>query len=68
MQIHSTITRELVIAACERRMTTLDDPGFCLECGAELQGVDPDAEAGECELCGEDAVSGCETLLFEMVA
>lgn len=45
-------------------METLDDPGFCVSCGAEVDGVEPDAREYKCESCGEHAVYGAEELLL----
>ncbi len=38
--------------------------GFCLACGAEAYGVEPDARRYECETCGEKAVYGAEELVI----
>jgi hypothetical protein len=44
-----------------------EDMGFCLACGAEAYGVEPDARKYECEECGANKVYGAEELLL-MVA
>ena len=62
--IHPSITIERVTEAVERELTTLDDPGFCLACGAEAEGVEPDAEYYTCESCGEPAVYGAAEILI----
>jgi hypothetical protein len=67
MKAHPDITVDRIVAACERRMTSLDNPGFCLACGLEVEGVEPDARRYECESCGAPAVYGAEEL-FLMVA
>lgn len=41
-----------------------DNLGFCLACGAEVRGVEPDARKYECESCGECKVYGAEELLM----
>ncbi len=64
--VNPKITTELVMAACERRRASCDDPGFCLACGLEVLGIEPDASGYECESCGEPAVYGCEDLLMEI--
>jgi hypothetical protein len=64
MTFHPSITSDRVCAAVERRMCSLDDPGFCIRCGAEADGVEPDACGYECEACGEPGVYGAEELLF----
>ena len=44
-----------------------DNLGFCIECGAEVQGVEPDARSYKCEECGEYGVYGAEELLLIQV-
>jgi hypothetical protein len=41
-----------------------EDMGFCLACGAEAYGVEPDARKYECEDCGANKVYGAEELLL----
>lgn len=60
------VTLDQIIAAVERSRTTLDNPGFCLACGAEVEGVEPDARKYECEVCGAHKVYGAEELLLMM--
>jgi len=60
---HKSLTDGAIMEACERRRDSLDDPGFCLMCGAEASGVEPDARRYECEACGEKQVYGSEELL-----
>jgi hypothetical protein len=66
MKPHPSITVERVVEAVERRMTTLDDPGFCLVCGYEQGGCEPDTRRYLCEACGERAVYGADELLLRM--
>lgn len=66
MRIHESVTIERVTEAVERRHTMLEDPGFCVLCGAEAEGVEPDASRYECEACGELGVYGAEELLLMM--
>jgi Zn finger protein HypA/HybF involved in hydrogenase expression len=68
MRIHSSITEARIIDACKRRMTTLDDPGFCLVCGNEQSGCEPDARRYQCEACGESQVYGAEELALLEIA
>ncbi len=44
-----------------------DNPGFCLSCGDDAEGVEPDAEGHICEGCGESAVMGAENALISAV-
>lgn len=41
-----------------------DNEGFCLACGEEAYGIEPDAERYECECCEKRAVYGAEQLLI----
>lgn len=41
-----------------------EDMGFCLACGDEAYGVEPDARKYECESCGASKVYGAEELLM----
>jgi DNA-directed RNA polymerase subunit RPC12/RpoP len=38
--------------------------GFCVHCGAQASGVEPDARRYKCEDCGENRVYGLEELLL----
>jgi hypothetical protein len=60
---HPNVTEKAILAASVRRRG-LDDPGFCLACGLEHGGCEPDAREYECEGCGENEVYGDEELLF----
>jgi|TARA_R110000765_G_scaffold120939_3_gene216914 predicted RNA-binding Zn-ribbon protein involved in translation (DUF1610 family) len=51
-----------IMAACE----SYDYLGFCTACGAEHDGVEPDAQGYTCEDCGEQAVEGAENILIQI--
>ena len=38
--------------------------GFCLDCGEEHSGIEPDARRYECEACGAPNVYGAEEILM----
>ncbi len=40
-----------------------DNQGFCLACGSDAYGVEPDARKYTCESCGVSKVYGLEELL-----
>jgi hypothetical protein len=45
-----------------------DNIGFCLACGEEAEGIEPDAYCVKCKSCGKDKVFGAEEiLLFRMM-
>jgi len=64
MKIHSSVTVDRVVEAVEASMTGLDNPGFCIKCGEDADGCEPDARKYECECCGERGVFGAEELLL----
>lgn len=53
-----------VLEAAEASCFGLDSTGFCTECGAESDGVEPDARGYKCDVCGAMAVCGAEWLLL----
>lgn len=48
----------------EDELAELDTTGFCVACGAEVLGVEPDARRYACEGCGEQMVYGVEELVL----
>jgi hypothetical protein len=66
MKLHPSVTVDRVAEAVERRMTTLDNPGFCIACGGEAEGIKPEARNRKCEHCGKKAVYGADELLLMM--
>ena len=67
MKLHKSITTKRILRAATRQMFGLDNPGFCIKCGCENDGCEPDARRYRCESCGAMAVYGAEELLL-MVA
>ncbi len=67
MNMNKSITIERVTKAVEEQMFGLENPGFCVSCGADADGCEPDAREYECVECGEKAVYGAAELLMEMV-
>lgn len=64
MRINRAITKARLLEAMESQFTSLSNPGFCIKCGTDQEGCEPDLERGECESCGEAAVYGAEQLLI----
>jgi hypothetical protein len=51
----------------EQLMTAIESEeyiGFCLACGAEQDGVEPDARGYDCDTCDAPRVYGAEELLM----
>ena len=54
----------------ERIMQAIEEDdciGFCVACGDEAYGCEPDASNYECESCGAMQVFGAEELLVRLV-
>lgn len=64
MKIHPSITHDRLVKAVEEGMCGIANPGFCIACGEDADGCEPDAEEYTCEACGEPAVYGAEQLMF----
>jgi len=65
-KLHPSVTLDRVVETVERKMSSLDDPGICIACGEDSDGVEPDARNYPCEACGEKAVFGAEELLLHL--
>lgn len=66
VSINTKVSVDVVAEAVERGMIGLDSPGFCILCGCEVEGVEPDAQKYHCESCGSECVYGAEELLIHM--
>ena len=64
MKVHPSITLERVKEACEEQMYGIENPGFCLSCGADHDACEPDARNYECYECGKKSVFGAAEVLF----
>jgi hypothetical protein len=64
MEIHESITMARILVAHQRRNESYRaDPGFCIACGIDVEGIDHE----HCKACGALSVYGIEelvTLLF----
>jgi hypothetical protein len=54
------LTLDLIMTAAEADAYL----GFCLACGAEHDGIEPDARRYPCTECGANKVYGAEELLL----
>lgn len=64
MTFHPSITAERLVKLVEAQLTSLDNPGVCINCGEDAEGCEPDARGYECESCGNPAVYGAEELML----
>ena len=55
----SKVTMDQIMAAAAED----DNLGFCVRCGAEVAGIEPDAHRCTCDVCGAPCVYGAEELL-----
>lgn len=60
--MHPAITLEAVMEAVE----ATEYIGFCVDCGAQHDGIEPDARRYTCEECEAPKVYGAEELLLMM--
>ncbi len=61
-KLPKNLTIKQVMEACEDGTT-----GFCMACGAQTEGVEPDARCYECEECGSESVFGAEQIIIEFI-
>jgi hypothetical protein len=66
--LHASLTPERILDAARRQTFGTDDRGFCVACGAEAEGCEPDARRYPCAHCGQYAVYGAEELLIRTSA
>ena len=59
-KLPANLTLEMILEAVEED----EYFGFCLNCGAQENPIEPDARQYECEACGEKQVYGAEELLI----
>jgi hypothetical protein len=59
-KLPKNLTEDMILDAVERD----DNLGYCISCGEEAFGVEPDARSYTCEVCESPSVYGAEELLF----
>ncbi len=64
MKLPKGLTLEYIVeVASEDR-----NAGFCMRCGEQADGVEPDARGYVCDYCCSPSVYGAEELLIQLVA
>jgi len=64
MKLPDGLTIETIIKGAEETMCGLENIGFCLACGEQADGCEPDARNYECESCGASMVFGAEEIVM----
>jgi hypothetical protein len=59
-------TKVISLARVKAAVSRDDSTGFCLSCGSEQGGTEPDADSYRCESCGSMSVQGAENVLMGM--
>ena len=65
--IHTSITKEQLHNAVEEQMFGTENPGFCISCGANHDGCEPDAREYPCYECGKKKVFAAEELMMMII-
>jgi hypothetical protein len=60
------IDLDAIVQATEAQMFGLENPGFCIACGNEQDGCEPDAREYRCDSCGEHQVYGAAEILIHI--
>lgn len=60
MDLPKNVTLDMICDACEAD----DSTGFCMNCGNEQSGCEPDARKYECDACGAHQVYGAQELVI----
>jgi hypothetical protein len=63
-----TVNKHITLDRLLQLQRTEEYPGICIACGAEAEGVEPDARHYTCAECREQAVYGVEEILIWMAA
>lgn len=64
MREYKNVDRDRLLEAVKESQYGISYIGFCVACGAERGGCEPDARQYECYECGENTVYGAEELLM----
>lgn len=62
------VTKVISLARITRAIESGESRGFCLACGADAYGVEPDATGYPCESCGKLEVYGAEEVLIQVAS
>lgn len=63
-EVHNSVTIDRVMEAAQSEMFGTENPGICIECGADHDECEPDARRYPCHECGKRTVYGAAELLL----
>ena len=55
---------DVTFSRLEEAILAGENTGYCIDCGAETDGVEPDAERYPCHECGATTVYGADQLIL----
>ena len=58
------VHRDVTFSRLEKAILASEEMGFCIACGAERDGVEPDAEKYHCDECRTSSVYGADQLIL----
>ena len=64
IRIHNSITPRRIEEAVRSQMFGTENPGFCIKCGADADGCEPDARKYHCDECDSNAVYGAQEVMM----
>lgn len=65
--LHHSVTFDRIEKAAKKSLGSLGSLGFCIACGSDVEGVEPDAQRYECRRCGIRGVYGAEEILIQFL-
>ena len=66
MKIKAKFDTDYLLEIVQENMFGLESIGLCIDCGAEREGTEPDAQRYLCDECGNRSVYGAEKILMQV--
>ncbi len=65
VEVNSSLNVDTVCDGVKREMFGLENPGFCIVCGDEHEGCEPDARKYPCDNeCGNTVYGAAELMMY----
>jgi DNA-directed RNA polymerase subunit RPC12/RpoP len=64
MQQPTDVSTPIIFPFDEVECALEEYAGFCIKCGEQADGIEPDAREYRCESCGQNSVYGAGEILF----